>query len=603
MVWLQKKRTKSQIVRMPKLRLSTFSVVLIFSIQTSGCESEKQEVSLGEELAPAILGGEGGVQSSGQTQVFTGSGTGCLEYETVRTPIPLPIFDIVPVVQIVDATEGIPGWTDDSKLPLSIAFAPVIGFNDTTLNTQVPFHYAFDYPKNNYQFSDAHLVIDTQRTNNSGTEAIFVDGVMTGVPVSGWEIPSNIPYDHSSTGDGANTYFLDYATNHYKIAARNTFDLKLEDLLAPSPLTPQGVLQDGQLNVVISDDTPVFEARLVMTGLTISSSELTCADSATFTFQNVYVHEDSNSTGQSAFLGTIGAPYEVYADPSSFDSSEFHFDATLPQVASENIALTAAVLNATGFRVGGEEAAIVVNGVGISETGFDRNSADADGVDEWLDDSTAKFDTWIATVPLAPGGGAVTLDLVDLFGADKVRDLVSQGKLNIALAGGLVFDSGGSADTRTTVTSVPGPELDIAGTYFAEVCNVPDDPNSPLGEEGFVLPEQEYSETQVCKTEGSGADQVINDGAGPLFGSIQALEITSTSAKIVWATDEGSSSQVRYGVGNTNSLTTKSSTLTTFHQVTMTGLTPFKFYTFQVISIDKFGNESISVETVFRTLR
>jgi hypothetical protein len=576
-------------------------IVLIVSGLVGACNSEKQEISQGEELAPAILGGGGGVQSEGETQVIAGTGTGCLEYETVLTPIPRPIFNIVPVVQIVDAIEGIPGWTDDTKLPLSIGSAPIIGFNDVTTDRQIPFHFDFTYPPNNYQFTEAHLVIDTQRTGNTGTEAIFIDGVMTGVPVGGWTIPANIDHDHSRSGDGTNEFFMNFSASHYKDGERNSNDFKLADLLTPSPVTSKSALSDGRLNVVISDDTPVFEARLVMKGLTIASDALTCSNSSSFSFENVYVHNDSNSTGQVAFTGTVGAPYEAYGDMVTYDTSEFYFDAPLPLVDVDDITIATAELTVTAKKEVAGTSAIIVNGVGISQTGFDRSTANAAAVDEWDDDATAKFDTWIASV--TTGGGAATLDLFDLLGADKVKELLAQGKLNIALGGSLHFNSGGATSGRTTTAPVSGPELVIDGTYFAEICNVPNDPDSPLGEGGFVEPEIEYESKEVCKSEGTGEDTVTNDGAGPVFGSIQALDITSTSANIVWASDEGSTSSVAYGVGNTDTETTEDTTMTTFHQVALTGLAPYKFYTFQVMSTDKFGNKSISAEQVFRTLR
>jgi hypothetical protein len=218
----------------------------------------------------------------------------------------------------------------------------------------------------------------------------------------------------------------------------------------------------------------------------------------------------------------------------------------------------------------------------------------------------AAFEAFLATVTTAGAGAAAQLDLNAIVGADTVRGLLAQGKLNVAVAGDLYVYGQAATSGRGFGVAVAGPELTLDGTYFAEVCNVPNDPDSPLGENGFVEPPVEYEDvvTWVESTEETeGETTVLNDGEGPVIGSVQALDIKSTSATIVWSTDEGSTSQVKYGISTITSETTEDASRTTFHQVKLTGLIAYKYYKFQVVSKDKYGNASTSEIKVFTTLR
>src|SRR5262249_32268605 len=141
--------------------------------------------------------------------------------------------------------------------------------------------------------------------------------------------------------------------------------------------------------------------------------------------------------------------------------------------------------------------------------------------------------------------------------------------------------SGGGS---STLTVVDGPELTIAGTFFTEVCEIPDDPTSPLSDSDPIP---------------SGTD----DSTSPAVSSVQAVEITSSSATIQWLTDEAATSQVLYGISTPSNSTPEDTTETTFHRVTLSGLQPYKVYTIKVRSADPNGNETISSFIRFQTLR
>jgi hypothetical protein len=351
---------------------------------------------------------------------------------------------------------------------------------------------------------------------------------------------------------------------------------------------------------------------------------LDCTDTdPPFTFENDYVHNDGNTIGQAAVVGAV-SPADAGAHAvGTYPGVEFHFDSVLPKVPVPDITLAHAKITLTAKRAAGGSAAVIVNGVGISSAGFVRSVA-TDVVEEWDDTATDAFNSWYAGVSTAAGGANINFDLMSFFGADKVRTLVAQGKLNVTLIGNLVASAQAASATRTRTLAVSGPELLYDGTYVTRVCTVPDIPGSPLTENGVVSIPDEYEDvvteleepydvtvTNDVATEVESAAPaapedtliVVNDGAGPVFSSIQAAEITSTSATIYWLTDEPATTQVFYGIGSPANPTAADATPTTFHSVHLTGLSPYKYYQYVVLSTDKYGNASTSGVAQLVTLR
>jgi hypothetical protein len=113
---------------------------------------------------------------------------------------------------------------------------------------------------------------------------------------------------------------------------------------------------------------------------------------------------------------------------------------------------------------------------------------------------------------------------------------------------------------------------------------VPNDPNSPLSD-AAALPSD------------------VGDNKSPVVSSMQASEVTNSSAVVQWLTDEPGTSQIGYGIGNTSTLTTNDTNLATFHRVTITGLSPYKVYTYKVMTSDSEGNQTITASKTFQTLR
>lgn len=87
----------------------------------------------------------------------------------------------------------------------------------------------------------------------------------------------------------------------------------------------------------------------------------------------------------------------------------------------------------------------------------------------------------------------------------------------------------------------------------------------------------------------------------PAISNVAATNVTNNAATITWATDQGASSQVKYGLTSSyGSTTTLDSTYVTSHSVALSGLTPNTMYHFQVLSTGTNGPSS-SVDYTFVT--
>lgn len=254
--------------------------------------------------------------------------------------------------------------------------------------------------------------------------------------------------------------------------------------------------------------------------------------------------------------------------------------------------ITKADLTMQVRRASSDPTAIVINGIGIDQDGFDRNTSNAGVVESWITDPTTRsnWNTLVNSIPANSTTQSMTVNLLSLLGAGNVKTLLLQGKLNIALAGPIARVSAGAASsTRTYGVAVAGPQLVLEGQYTAELCEVPNNPNSPLNGGGGAA--------SVC----SGPDADINP---PVLSSIQVINITAGSATIQWLSSlETSTTQVGYGLLDTSTTTTLDTNPTNFHSVNITGLQPYKYYQFNVRGIDACGNQTISPTKSFRTLR
>ncbi len=94
------------------------------------------------------------------------------------------------------------------------------------------------------------------------------------------------------------------------------------------------------------------------------------------------------------------------------------------------------------------------------------------------------------------------------------------------------------------------------------------------------------------------------DSTAPVLSNIQAVDITGTSARITWDTDEDADSLVAYDIvpGPPYAFDESSATLTNAHSITLVGLAPNTIYRYRVTSEDASNNTSTSAEFTFQTL-
>ena len=93
----------------------------------------------------------------------------------------------------------------------------------------------------------------------------------------------------------------------------------------------------------------------------------------------------------------------------------------------------------------------------------------------------------------------------------------------------------------------------------------------------------------------------VADTVPPVISNV-VTSPAAQSATITWTTNEGSTSQVEYGLTTAyGSSTVLDSTLVTSHTVTVSGLTAGTLYHYRVRSRDASGNERISSDFTFTT--
>ena len=93
-----------------------------------------------------------------------------------------------------------------------------------------------------------------------------------------------------------------------------------------------------------------------------------------------------------------------------------------------------------------------------------------------------------------------------------------------------------------------------------------------------------------------------NDTTPPTISNVATSTVSDTQATITWTTNELSTSQVVYGASTSyGSQTTKDTTPTYRHSVTISGLTKLTKYHYKVVSNDLSGNSASSTDYTFTT--
>lgn len=96
--------------------------------------------------------------------------------------------------------------------------------------------------------------------------------------------------------------------------------------------------------------------------------------------------------------------------------------------------------------------------------------------------------------------------------------------------------------------------------------------------------------------------KTLGDETPPVISGISVVDITDTSARVVWQTNELATSRVDYGTSTQYGLNQTVPGLTFLHSILLTGLTPLKAYHFFVTSEDASANAATSSDGIFITL-
>ncbi|TAK04250.1 hypothetical protein EPO34_03855 [Patescibacteria group bacterium] len=95
---------------------------------------------------------------------------------------------------------------------------------------------------------------------------------------------------------------------------------------------------------------------------------------------------------------------------------------------------------------------------------------------------------------------------------------------------------------------------------------------------------------------------MTTDGVAPLISAIVVTDITTTSARVTWTTDEAADSAVDFGPTVAYGTIVTDGSLVVSHSVVLTGLTENALHHFRVRSKDAALNEAVSGDGTFTTL-
>jgi hypothetical protein len=91
------------------------------------------------------------------------------------------------------------------------------------------------------------------------------------------------------------------------------------------------------------------------------------------------------------------------------------------------------------------------------------------------------------------------------------------------------------------------------------------------------------------------------DETDPVISDIEVVDVTTTTARVTWTTNESANSAVAYGTTTAYGLSATDSSLVTSHTVLLTDLSAGTVYQFQVLSTDASSNQAFSSNQTFTT--
>lgn len=194
-----------------------------------------------------------------------------------------------------------------------------------------------------------------------------------------------------------------------------------------------------------------------------------------------------------------------------------------------------------------------------------------------------------STNPAAGASGVgLTVDPTVTFSEAMAAPSISASTVQLLDSGGsVVAQAAGSpslSGNGTTATIVPASDLIAGATYRIRV----------VGGAGGVLDLAGHPMASTY-TQSPGFT-TVPDAAGPAISGVTAQSVGSTTATVVWTTDEPADSQVFYRRAGTTEYqqTDVASSLVTSHSVLVQGLDPSTSWEYHVRSADGAGNATAS---------
>jgi serine protease AprX len=162
----------------------------------------------------------------------------------------------------------------------------------------------------------------------------------------------------------------------------------------------------------------------------------------------------------------------------------------------------------------------------------------------------------------------------------------------------------GTVDVEVTSDTETEPEIVTltessadSGVFKGEI---PTDTGAPAADGKIqVSHEDVITATYIDEDDGEGGtnvpktDTAVADCVAPHISDVDAVDIDNDSARIVWTTDESSTSVVRYGSVTPPDNEESDNWLVTDHSVPLTGLAECTIYKYEVESADAQGNAAI----------
>lgn len=268
------------------------------------------------------------------------------------------------------------------------------------------------------------------------------------------------------------------------------------------------------------------------------------------------------------------------------------------------------VLGQDGLANTGDEPAKIMS-ISLGGGGTDKANCDADFLASKVNWAVANGVTAViaagntAGKVSSPGcaSGAIAVGAVDnldvragFSGSGNALDIMAPG-VNIlsTLPGGYGFASGTSMATPHVSAVVALLRQVSSALTDAQIKNALFSTAKDLGAIGW---DTLYGWGRVDAL--AAVQSIIPDTTPPVISNIIANS-TSTSATIIWTTNEPATSRVDYGLTAAYGSIVSNLNLVTFHSITLTGLSPSTLYHFKVTSADAANNSASSIDLTFTT--